>query len=207
MNIALILSGGTGTRLGGDIPKQYIEAGGHLIISYCIACLSMHEGIDRIQIVAEPVWQERILACLDEERARERFKGKFSGFSLPGQTRQLSILSGLEDIIEYADEEDCVLIHDAARPLLTETLISDCLDAIDGHDGVLPTLPMKDTVYLSKDGERISALLDRKEILPDRHRNYSELALIWMRIANCCRIGYWKSTVLRNPLFCREWIL
>lgn len=164
MNIALILSGGTGTRLGGDIPKQYIEAGGHLIISYCIACLSMHEGIDRIQIVAEPVWQERILACLDEERARERFKGKFSGFSLPGQTRQLSILSGLEDIIEYADEEDCVLIHDAVRPLLTETLISDCLDAIDGHDGVLPTLPMKDTVYLSKDGERISALLDRKEI-------------------------------------------
>lgn len=164
MNIALILSGGTGTRLGGDILKQYIEAGGHLIISYCIACLSMHEGIDKIQIVADPVWRERILGCLDGEEAGEAFKGKFSGFSAPGQTRQLSILSGLKDIIEYAGEEDCVLIHDAARPLLTKKLVSECLDGMKGHDGVLPVLPMKDTVYVSKGGGRISSLIDRKEL-------------------------------------------
>lgn len=164
MNTALILSGGTGTRLGGDIPKQYIEAGGRLIISYCIARLALHEGIDGIQIVAAPVWQERILACLDGKEAGERFRGKFRGFSLPGRTRQLSILSGLKDIGKYAGTEDCVLIHDAARPLLTEGLVSACLEAVEGHDGVLPVLPMKDTVYLSRGEGRISGLLDRKEI-------------------------------------------
>lgn len=164
MNIALILSGGTGTRLGSDIPKQYIEAGGRRIISYCIACLSMHEGIDKIQIVADPVWQERILTCLNGEEAGERFKEKFRGFSVPGRTRQLSILNGLKDIGKYAGTADCVLIHDGARPLLTEKLISGCLEAVEGHDGVLPVLPMKDTVYLSKGGERVSSLLDRKEI-------------------------------------------
>lgn len=45
-----------------------------------------------------------------------------------------------------------MLIHDAARPCLSEALITACIGALDGHDGVLPVLPMKDTVYLSRDG-------------------------------------------------------
>ncbi len=146
-NIALLLSGGTGTRLGSDIPKQYMEAGGRPVISYSIGCLAAHERIDGIQIVAEPVWEEKI-----------------RGFSSPGKNRQLSILHGLEDILNYADEEDCVFIHDAARPMLSDRQITDCLDGICGYDGVLPVLPMKDTVYLSRDGRSIDSLLNRSEI-------------------------------------------
>ena len=57
-----------------------------------------------------------------------------------------------------------MLIHDAARPLLSSEMVSDCFDAIEGHDGVIPVLPMKDTVYFSEHGEKIDALLNRNKI-------------------------------------------
>ena len=60
MNIALILSGGTGTRMGADIPKQYMKAGGRPVIAYCAERLSLHSRIDAIQIVAETEWRGQI---------------------------------------------------------------------------------------------------------------------------------------------------
>ena len=160
MGNALILSGGTGNRLGTEIPKQYIKVGGRPIISYCIEQLSCHERIDSIQIVAAQSWHQTILECLE----KYDIKRKFRGFSKPGETRQLSIYHGLEDIKRYTEDSDVVLIHDAARPLLSAQMITDCLNAVIGYDGVLPVLPMKDTVYQSVDGKKISALLNRSEI-------------------------------------------
>ena len=166
MNIALILSGGTGRRMGLDIPKQYIEVCGRPIISYCMETLSGHSGIDAIQIVAEEEWYELISESM-EQLAKTKQSGiseKFRGFSKPGTNRQLSILSGLEDIKDYALDSDYVLVHDAARPMLSAQQISDCLDAVIGHDGVIPALPMKDTVYSSGDGRTITSLLNRSQI-------------------------------------------
>lgn len=160
MNIALILSGGTGTRLGAEIPKQYLEEGGRPILSYCVETLSSHEGIDAVQIVAEPHWQTLISRWLEAADTGRKFRG----FSRPGENRQLSILHGLEDIARYAGDADYVLVHDAARPLLSADLISGCLEAVKGHEGVLPVLPMKDTVYCSADGHSVTSLLDRSTV-------------------------------------------
>ncbi|GFI51168.1 ribitol-5-phosphate cytidylyltransferase [Lachnospiraceae bacterium] len=162
MITALILSGGTGVRIGTEIPKQYIETRGRPVISYCIERLHEHSRIDAIQIVAAPVWHEQIKEWL----VQDGFDKKFRGFSVPGENRQLSILNGLKDIRSYAESEDSdyVFIHDAARPFLTDKQITDCIKAACGHDGVLPVLPMKDTVYLSTDGKKITALLNRNEI-------------------------------------------
>lgn len=160
MNIALILSGGSGVRVGSNIPKQYIEVAGRPIITYCIKTLSAHEAVDIIWIVAEKEWHDKILAWLK----MFGLESKVKGFSLPGENRQLSILNGLEDIAAFADKEDYVMIHDAARPCLSMQMITACFSGVDGHDGVLPVLPMKDTVYLSADGKAISSLLDRKQI-------------------------------------------
>lgn len=160
MNIALLLSGGTGLRMGADKPKQYIEVGGKPIISYCVETLSAHEGIDKIQIVADEKWHNAIRNWLADADAA----GKFCGFSYPGANRQLSIFNGLEDIREFAADQDVVLVHDAARPQLSRQMITDCLRAIEGYDGVIPVLSMKDTVYESADGKTISRLLNRSQI-------------------------------------------
>lgn len=160
MNIAILLSGGSGLRLGAAAPKQYMEAGGRPLFGYALECLSRHEGIDGIQIVADPAWQPLIRGwfpvCDPED--------KFFGFSLPGENRQLSILHGLMDLKERVNASDGVLIHDAARPLLAPEQVSACLAALEGHDGVMPALPMKDTIYASKSGKQVSSLLKREEV-------------------------------------------
>lgn len=160
MNIALVLSGGTGTRLGANMPKQYLEVCGKPILMYCLETMCDSTHIDGIQIVAAAEWQEIILSWLE----KYQLMAKFKGFSLPGENRQLSIFSGLKSIREYASDDALVLIHDAARPNLAESLIDKCFEAIEGYDGVLPVLPMKDTVYLSEDGKQITSLLKRSRV-------------------------------------------
>lgn len=163
MNIALVLSGGTGTRMGLDLPKQYVPVEGKPIIFYCLKILMSHKRIDGVQVVADPVWQEKIREWLQEIEERANRK-KWRGFSLPGENRQLSIYHGLEDMAGYAKATDYIFIHDAARPLLSEKQIDDCLDGAAGHDGAMPVLPMKDTVYSSADGKTVGSLLNRREI-------------------------------------------
>ena len=165
MTIALILSGGTGTRLGAEIPKQYIEVNGRTILSYCLETLLVHSEIDGVQIVADPSWQQAVLEDVEKITGKDTdLLHKFRGFSSPGATRQLSILSGLTDVLTYASAEDIVLIHDAARPCLSADMISRGIASCTGHDGVLPVLPMKDTVYLSEDGKVVSSLLNRSQV-------------------------------------------
>ena len=159
MNIAIILAGGTGTRIGGDIPKQYLEAGNRPVIRYCLDTCFGSEEIDTVHIVAEQRWRGFI-----EEHLPKGNRQKWKGFSEPGETRQLSIWNALTDVAGYAGAEDIVFIHDAARPLLSAGLLHRCLQSVKGHDGVLPVLPMKDTVYYSEDGMRISGLLKRSSV-------------------------------------------
>ena len=161
MNIALILAGGTGTRLGADIPKQYIEIKGRPIIVYGMAPFFNSEKVDAVWIVADAFWQEFI----EKQVKIQQNKEKFRGFARPGENRQLSIYSGLQEMQSETKPDDLVIIHDAARPCLTDKLLQKCLSAAEGHDGVLPVLPMKDTVYYSEDGVHVSGLLQRSNVL------------------------------------------
>ena len=165
MNIALVLSGGTGTRIGSDIPKQYIKVKGRMLIAFCLDMFSCHNRIDGIWIVAADQWREDII---EECRRCGIDENVIKGFSVPGKTRQLSILNGLRDIDEFLRtenvEDPVVIIHDAARPNLTAEFVDRCLDALTGYDGVMPVIPMKDTVYYSEDGISVDKLLDRSRI-------------------------------------------
>lgn len=155
MNIAIVLSGGSGTRLGTEVPKQYLRVNHKTIISYCLDVLENCDAIDAIQIVAEESWQDVIL---------ENRMTKFKGFSKPGVNRQLSIYSALEDVKKFAAKDDVVIIHDAARPCVSEKMFLDLIHACKEHDGALPVLPMKDTVYMSEDGKGITSLLNRSQV-------------------------------------------
>ncbi len=167
MNVALLLSGGRGSRIGSEIPKQYIEVNGVPIIYYALKTLMLHEMIDAVQVVAEAEYETMIrdvVSRIASECGHEELALRFKGISVPGENRQLSILNGLKDIRKYASDADTVLIHDAARPCLSTELINECYEAIIGHEGVLPVLPMKDTVYYSNNGQRVSTLLERNKI-------------------------------------------
>ncbi len=164
MNYAILLAGGTGSRTGSESPKQYVRASGRMMITYALAPLLACKRIGKIYIVCEDIYHDEILSDI---QAAKLNSDKISGFIGPGETRQLSIFKGIEAIFKDGNKSDdeTVLIHDAARPFLTSELLERCFDALPGHEGVMPAMLMKDTVYLSRDGKRITDLLDRKEIL------------------------------------------
>lgn len=165
MNIAIILSGGTGVRLGGNIPKQYIEVNEKPIIADCIETFEGHADIDGYIIVAAAEWEDYIKGFVGK---------KFMRFASPGENRQLSIYSGMKAVKEIvsaaangdgtSDSECVVIIHDAARPFVTKEMISELINACDFCDGAMPALPVKDTMYIQENG-KVKALIDRESLI------------------------------------------
>ncbi len=159
--IAILLSGGTGTRLGVEIPKQYIATSGRMMITRSLMALAECGMIRAVQIVAQ---EDRRGKISEEWKAAGKRPEFISGFSDPGETRQLSALNAMEDIVSQYGEEVIVLIHDAARPFVSRDTLESCILACDEHDGAMPVLPMKDTVYYSEDGRSVKKLLEREKI-------------------------------------------
>lgn len=160
--IAIILSGGTGVRLGGSIPKQYIEVHGKPVIQYSIEVFSMMQGVDGMVICLADEWKSYMQGVM----SKANITTKPVIFSQPGEVRQLTIYNALQTLRQKGVEEDAiVIIHDAARPLVSEELIRRCIEGCIDADGTLPCVPVKDTLYQSKDGQSIAALLKRSEIV------------------------------------------
>lgn len=173
--VALVLSGGKGLRLGEAIPKQYIKVGDKMIITYCMETLVNHNKIDDIIIVADDEWRDDIIGDMRNCGIND---DKLIGFAKPGANRQESILNGLKLAMNYYGlNDDYVLVHDAARPCLTEKQISQMIEASDSNDvdGVMPALSMKDTVYVSNDGKVIDGLCDRAKLFAGQAPELFEL--------------------------------
>lgn len=159
-NIAVILAGGTGVRMGGTTPKQYVEVGGQPVIAYCLQTLLRHEEIDMAIVAVADEWRGFVEDCVAKTKADTPVY-----YAKPGEQRQGSIINALHVAKENGVADgDVVIIHDAARPLLTKELVSACLKACQDSEAVLPVVPVKDTTYLSNDGRHIDSLLERKTL-------------------------------------------
>ena len=87
-------------------------------------------------------------------------------FSQPGEIRQLTIFNALQMLQQKGLADDAVVvIHDAARPLVSKELIGRCIEGCADADGTMPCVPVKDTLYQSKDHQTIDSLLKRSEIV------------------------------------------
>ena len=160
MNIAIILSGGIGSRMGMNIPKQYVEVDGKPIIWYCLKTFLRNTHIDAIIIGREEYWGEYIEKLVDSFKT-----SKPVYYSVSGETRQYSIFNALMEAEKHGiNQSDVVIIHDAARPLVSNSLIENCLQVCKVADAVLPILPVKDTLYQSVDGKHVTNLLNRNEL-------------------------------------------
>ena len=159
MVTAIVLAGGSGTRLGGDVPKQYLMAGDRPVIGYCLETFEKNEEIQQILVVCAPVWQDFI-----QQWAERLGIGKLCGYAPGGESRQHSVYNGLTKAKALGlGEEDVVLIHDAARPWVGDAVIHQCIVGAMEDDGAMPVLPVKDTIYRSRNGQ-IDGLLCRDEL-------------------------------------------
>ncbi len=159
MNTAIILAGGVGSRMGVDRPKQYLIVKEKPIIVYCLEIFEKHKNIDKIVIVVSDEWKDYVT-----ENVEKYGISKVCGYAPAGKTRQHSIYNGLKATEETAPDTKVVIIHDAARPLVSDKIIDDCITGATEDDGAMPVISVKDTIYQSKDGKSIDNLLKRSEL-------------------------------------------
>lgn len=160
MNIAIILSGGVGSRMGLNIPKQYVVVNGQPIISYCLQTFLCNEHTDAIVIGVADEWKEYVM-----EQMEKLHPAKPVFYAAPGETRQYSIFNALRVVKDQGYSEDSiVIIHDGARPLVSDELINRCYETCVRADGSMPVIAVKDTTYYSEDGKSITSLLDRSKL-------------------------------------------
>lgn len=159
MNTAIILAGGVGSRMGVDRPKQYLIVKDKPIIVYCLEIFEKHKNIDNIVIVVSDEWKDYV-----KENVEKFGISKVCGYAPAGETRQHSIFNGLKSTEENAPDTNVVIIHDAARPLVSDQIIDDCIQGATDYDGAMPVITVKDTVYQSADGSKIDCLLKRSEL-------------------------------------------
>lgn len=158
MNVAIILSGGVGTRFGSSVPKQYLEVNSKPIIMYSIEKFDLNKTIDEIVIVVAKEWEEFVKKNIELSNISKRIS-----YAPAGVSRQNSIYNGLI-VCKKLNNVDNVIIHDAARPCVSQRIITECMENLNDYDGVMPCIPVKDTIYLSRDGNQIHELLNRDEL-------------------------------------------
>lgn len=160
MNIAIILSGGVGSRMGLNLPKQYVMVNNQPVLNYCLSTFLENDKIHALVLVVADEWIEFVKEHLLKLKPK---KPVF--YAKPGETRQYSIYNGLHAVRDNGfNDDDLVIIHDGARPLVSHDLICRCLDGCKDVDGVMPVIPVKDTTYFSEDGKHIQTLLNRSHL-------------------------------------------
>lgn len=166
MNVALILAGGTGSRLGAVIPKQFIEVLGKPVLAYTIEAFEKHPEINAVLAVCIKPYMEYMW-----EMKQKYGLSKLKWVTEGGNTFQSSVLNGIRYLKDKIDENDIVLIHFGASPFVSEEIISDCIRVCRDKGNAISTtdfflLPgRKKTTATVEDAENYSdTYIDRDTI-------------------------------------------
>jgi 2-C-methyl-D-erythritol 4-phosphate cytidylyltransferase len=152
---AIILAGGTGERMGGDIPKQFMLISGEPVIGYSVRAFDRSPLVTDILIVCHSGHIDRMKAVLGDIKPSKECR------IVPGgKTRQESSYNGVKACHEGTEY---VLIHDAARPFVSAGIIENVLKAAEEKGAAMPVIDMDDTVIVEKNGE-VSDIPDRKTL-------------------------------------------
>jgi 2-C-methyl-D-erythritol 4-phosphate cytidylyltransferase len=142
-NTAIVLAGGSGSRMNSDIPKQYIEVNGKPLLAYSLIIMDKSPVIDEIILVAR---ENDIEFCRKEIVTKYNIK-KVAQIVKGGSERYWSVLEGLK-----AASGECVWIHDGARPCLSEELLYRLNSYLNNYKATIAAVPSKDTVKIIEDG-------------------------------------------------------
>lgn len=139
-NIAILLASGTGSRVGDSTPKQFLELGGKYLFEYPLKTFNNHINIDEIILVCHPEYIEFAKSVI-----KQNGYTKVSRVIPGGNTRQESVSNGVFSIV---CEEGKVLIHDTARPFVTNDVITRVLDELNIYNAVSTVVPADDTIFV-----------------------------------------------------------
>jgi 2-C-methyl-D-erythritol 4-phosphate cytidylyltransferase len=153
---AVLAAAGSGDRLGADRPKAFARLGDEPLLAQSLKRLDDSDWVEFIVVAAPPGWEEPVILLAEELGC-----SKVSACVAGGATRGESVARALAEVPEDAA---VVLVHDAARPLVSDDVIERVVAALsDGWDGAVPALPVPDTIK-RVDGDRVVETLRRDEL-------------------------------------------
>ena len=147
-NIALIIAGGTGSRMGQDIPKQFLNVFDKPVIVYTMEAFQKNPNIDAIEIVCLDGWHD-VLKAYAKQFGIAKLENVVSG----GKNGQESIRNGLFDIKKrHYSDDDIVLIHDAIRPMITQEIITNNIKTCREKGNAITVVPCTAAMLKTFDG-------------------------------------------------------
>ncbi len=178
--VAVVLGGGVGQRIGAQVPKQLLKLGGRTLIEHCVAAFEQAPGVDEILVVMAAGYIEEVKDLLAEAGYRKVSAVIQGGVGRPDSTRiALAAIAGSGASGSSASGsgasgsgasgsgdggDDCgVLLHDAARPLVDQRIIADCVASLQVHAATGVAVPTSDTIVVTDNGVMHS--MPRRETL------------------------------------------
>lgn len=206
-NIALIIAGGVGNRMGQDIPKQFINVYDKPVIVYTLECFQNHPEVDGIVVVCLDGWHD-ILKAYAKQFNITKLVSVVSG----GETGFQSIINGTKEVQRlYPGEDNIVIIHDAIRPNLSGDIISNNIAVCREKGNAVTCVPCQEAMLYSEDQNSSSKTIDRNCLLRTQTpqsfninelRDIQELALknnITNTVATCTLMIEMGKTVYKSP--------
>ena len=161
MNIALIIAGGSGNRMGQDIPKQFMHVDNCPIIVHTMKCFQNHPDIHGIAVVCLKGW-ETVLQSYANQFMIDKLKWIFPG----GETGMESIHNGIYGLKEAGcEDEDMVLIHDSVRPLLSQDIISSNIAICKAYGYAVTGIQCREAILESEDGFSTETSIPRDKLI------------------------------------------
>lgn len=146
MNVAIIIAGGSGHRMGQDIPKQFINVYDKPVLIYTMEGFQRHPQIDAILVVCIDGWQDIVWAY-----ARQFNIGKLKWIVKGGNSGQESIRNGVFFLEGKCSDDDIIVIHDGIRPMVDETVLSDVIIKCRTYGNAVTSLPYYEQIFVVDD--------------------------------------------------------
>lgn len=137
MITAIILAGGTGTRVGADIPKQFIKVLGKPVLAYTLEIFQNNKNIDAIEIVCHRDWISEVQHIIEKYDI-----SKSKWLTVGGETFQESVMNGVFNLKDKIDKEDMVVISFGVSPMTTDEIIDDSIRICKKHGNAIASEDM-----------------------------------------------------------------
>ena len=142
-NIAIIIAGGSGSRMGQDIPKQFINVYDKPVLIYTLESFQRHPQIDKIEVVCIDGWHD-ILWAYAKQFNIDKLEWVISG----GKTGQESIRNGVFNLEGKANYDDNIIIHDGIRPLVETSVLSDVISKCNQYGNAVTSMPYNEQIFV-----------------------------------------------------------
>ena len=159
MTYAILIAGGTGARMGQDIPKQFLNVNDKPVIVYTMERFQNNPEVDGIVVVTLPDWIGFV-----EAYARQFGIAKLKAVVPGGAVGQESIKNGIDAVAEFAGDEDAVMIHDGIRPMLGDDVIAENLRVFREKGNAVVCIPCVEVMYHSADPAYSDKTILRSEL-------------------------------------------